>query len=163
MYYNLRFAILAAFHYYSSVGGQQSQPQTGKARHMATAKDAQAAVSWDDSAEEFDGGNRKEKAELVGQPFMMTHLSFGRATSGYANVTVTALTKTNERFTFMDGSTGVYAQLVRHLASKGTLPTDVTKPDTGEYPVKLIAKDGLVAHAYESPVDGRPIQTYYLP
>lgn len=127
---------------------------------MATTPKNDAAVpTFGEGADTFDSGNRKEKSELTGQPHMIYKVTFDRGASGYSRATLEAVDKQNKPFFYVDGSTGVYAQVVSHLRSKGLITGDVTKPDEGEYDIRLVVPKGLKYREYEGP-DGRPTGTY---
>ncbi len=116
--------------------------------------------------EVFDSGvERRNKELLLGTPFLITSLEFANGKSA-PFVGVDAVDTNGEAFSFADGSSGVYRQLIGHLVTKGVLPegTDGVKvfPEPATLSnVRLVIKRGLRKSEYEAP-NGKPAVTYYI-
>jgi len=127
---------------------------------MATSNKTTAVPAFGEGAETFESGNRMEKSELLGMPHMIYRVVFGKASYG-SNAELHCVDKNNKQFYYVDGSTGVYAQLVKAMQEKGKLDTEVTRPDSGEVDFALVIPKGLRSSEYEGP-NGRPATTYYF-
>lgn len=115
--------------------------------------------------EVFDSGvERRNKELLLGAPFLITGLEFASGKNG-PYVGVEAVDTNGEVFSFADGSTGVYKQLIGHLVAKGVLPEGTTKdnpPEPASFGnVRLVIKRGLRKSEYEAD-NGKPAVTYYI-
>lgn len=112
--------------------------------------------SFDDAMDHFGGADGvttiddypklDDKAELIGVPFMIVKFWFSEGEMG-TYVTMKVLTKDNRKFTVVDGSTGVCAQLEETAR--------VTGRNGG-----VMARDGLRVSEYT--YRGQPAKTFYL-
>jgi hypothetical protein len=119
--------------------------------------------AWD-SADQLDGLDLIDKSNLIDIPFRITGLYFQENNSGVSICYIDGERQDRSTFTFSDSSTGVRAQLVQYLTSKG-LDAVV---ETGDYQeISLVAPSGLRVSEYEIGDRGRPgktrmAKTYYL-
>lgn len=113
----------------------------------------------------IDGtGTTRQKEDLVKVPFLIGHIKFFKGDFGPA-VALTAVDTSNAEFVFVDGSTGVYRQVVNHLHNHGMLDKKIENPDSQEYDVRLLCANGLRVSTYTyTDADGKtkPASTYYV-
>lgn len=96
-------------------------------------------AAWQD-AEQLDGLDLIDKAELVGKPFRVSGFFFTENDKGVAYVWVDAEDVDGNTFTFNDSSTGVRAQLVAYVKAKG----NDAAIDSGDYVnTSLVMPKGL--------------------
>lgn len=98
--------------------------------------------NWQD-AETLEGYDFEDKANLVGEPFLITDVEFYTNDKGVAMVNVDAEKADGAQFRFNDSSTGVYAQLREHL---GKRVGDIE--DGTVFPMRLVVPKGLRVSTY---------------
>jgi hypothetical protein len=116
------------------------------------------------SADVIEGFDLRDKAELIGVPFVITSVRFETNARNVTLAYMTAMQRDGERFEFSDSSTsGVKAQIESYLLTRDSKVN--VKGNTGEiFDVKLLAPNGLRVSKYEVEVQGkkREAKTYYL-
>jgi hypothetical protein len=126
---------------------------------MNTMTTSNLPTAWGD-AEQLDGPNLLDKADLVGKPFRITTVYFTVNASGVAYVYADAENVEGETFTFNDSSTGVRQQLVAHLEKIGRGHIIASGE---EQELNLVIPQGLRVSEYEIPGQkGKKARTFYL-
>lgn len=128
-------------------------------RQKAT-EESRPVTPWGQDVDILDGLQLKDKAELVGEPFLIEKVWFETSQRSVEYVYIQAQLRDGTEFTFNDSSTGVYRQVESYLVSKGH------KPEIGqEVDVRLVIPDGLRFSEYDIKDErGRDkrAKTYYL-
>lgn len=118
-------------------------------------------AAWQES-EQLDGLALVDKASLVGTPFRITGFYFSENDKSIGYVYVDGEDVDGNTFTFNDSSTGVRAQIIAYLQTKG----DDSAVSSGEYVnVSLVIPNGLrVSEFVINDERGRPknARTFYL-
>lgn len=119
-------------------------------------------AAWAD-AEELDGFDLVDKANLVDVPFMITNVRFAVGGGDVHYAYIDAIYANGDAFSFHDSSsTGVRGMLLRHCMERGHLDAIDTASDI---PMKLKFVNGLRVSKYlreDEKGKMRPAQTYYL-
>lgn len=135
-------------------------------RNIRTLDDAFAALQENNVAAEsfseygtgFDVLDNDDKGRLVKQPFVILEWKFNKGDFG-EYVAALIVTKSNERFVLIDGSTGINKQLADVTMQR--LRRGDAKPQQG-----LLCEKGLRVSEYEyvdsKTGESRPAKTYYL-
>lgn len=113
---------------------------------MAT-QNTTPANAWD-SADQLDGLDILDKAQLIDVPFRITGVQFSESNTGALIAYIDAEKQDGEEFTFLDSSTGVKAQLTAYLTGRG-LDACVESGDYQE--LSLVAPNGLRVSEYDVP------------
>lgn len=118
-------------------------------------------TAWDD-ADQIEGFDLHDKADLVGKPFRVFGVQFYTSKEGVRYARLSVETIDRGALQFQDSSsTGVAFQISEYLAEKGY----GAAIDSGELVrVNLVAPRGLRMSEYDREVRGRTVkaQTYYL-
>lgn len=114
------------------------------------------------SADQLDGLELVDKHTLKGVPFRITAVTFATNQRGVSYVYVDGENLLGEPFSFNDSSSGVRAQIVAYLTSKG----QDSAVDTGiTVPVSLVIPRGLRISEFEVQDEknrSKMARTFYL-
>lgn len=125
---------------------------------MAIENDVTSA--WGADVELLDGVEIVDKAELVGKPFLITQVWLDMGSNEVLYLYVNGVHQDGSTFTFNDSSTtGVKAQMLQHLVSKG-----IDLQPGAVQDVKIVIPRGLRVSVYDVSDLGRTkrAKTYYL-
>lgn len=125
------------------------------------------------NADQLDGYDFVDKAELVGEPFRITSIEMYHNNTGILFANVQAEKRNGDPFAFNDSSTGVLAQLSDYLTKRLGLIDGETPTEGTVYPVSLVAPRGLRVSVFGITKDSEPVsaddsravrkaRTYYL-
>lgn len=112
-------------------------------------------------ADQIEGADFLDKADLVNVPFRATGLRFYSNDRGVAYVEVDGERVDGTTFTFNDSSSGVRTQLVSYVTGKNMAEI----VNSGVFtPISLVAPNGLRVSEYDVVDAGRTkkAKTYYL-
>lgn len=133
-------------------------------KNAATVREEMSAADLFANADVIEGFDLRDKAEIVGVPFVITAVRFETNARNVHLAYMTAVTREGETFEFSDSSsTGVKAQITSYLLSRDENAN--TNGNTGQiFDMKLLAPRGLRVSTYEVEVQGRKraAKTYYL-
>jgi hypothetical protein len=125
-----------------------------------TETEPQTVTPWGSDVDVLDGLNLKDKAEIVGTPFLIESVWFETGQRAVEYVYIQAQFEDGTQFTFNDSSSGVYRQIESYLAAKGH------KPEIGQaVPLRLVIPEGLRFSEYEVKDErgrDKKAKTYYL-
>ena len=98
-----------------------------------------------------------DKDDLLGVPFLVTSI---RITEGDFGLMAAAMIETaaGEQFVLVDGSTGIFRQLVGWLAKH----RDRDELELGTWDVRFVARKGLRVSRYQNPAGEGISSTYYI-